>query len=117
MQKLVSILVNLIILLSISSCTSIAQSVTEGGPVATLTVDAGSCTRIDTPVSVNLDGIPLGFADAQYYLLEQGDSKKNRIPVQIEAGSPPKLWFILSDRTEARRKRAVSYTHLTLPTN
>jgi hypothetical protein len=105
MQKLVSILVNLIILLSISSCTSIAQSVTEGGPVATLTVDAGSCTRIDTPVSVNLDGIPLGFADAQYYLLEQGDSKKNRIPVQIEAGSPPKLWFILSDRTEARRKR------------
>lgn len=118
MQKLISILVNVIILLFLSSCALIAQSVTEGGPVATITVDAGSYTRIDTPVSVALDGIPLGLADEQYYLLEQarrpdsrretrgqGDSKKNRIPVQIEAGSPPKLWFILSGRTEAKSKR------------
>ncbi len=105
MQKLVSILVNLIILGFISSCTLIAQPTTENGPVAALTVDAGPHTRIDTPVSVNLDGIPLGFADSQYYLLEVGDSKKNRIPAQIEAGSPPKLWFILSGTTEAKKKR------------
>jgi len=116
MQKLASILVNLIILGFISSCALIAQSATdssersaspkrEGGPAATLTVDAGRHTRIDTPVSVALEGIPLGFADAQYYLIEQGDSKKNRIPVQIEAGSGAKLWFILSGTTEARRKR------------
>jgi hypothetical protein len=105
MQKLVAILVNVIILLFISSCALIAQSVNEGGPVATITVDAGSHTRIDTPVSLNLDGIPLGFADAQYYLIEQGDPKKNPIPVQIEAGSPPKLWFILSGTTEAKSKR------------
>ena len=105
MQKLISIPVNLIILGFISSCTLMAQSATEGGPVATITVDAGPHTRIDTPISVNLDGIPLGFADAQYYLLEVGEAKKNRIPVQIEAGSPPRLWFILSGTTKAKKKR------------
>ncbi len=107
MQKLISILVNLIILGFISSCTLIAQSTTESGPVATITVDAGPHTRIDTPVSINLDGIPLGMSGSEYYLLEVGKPKKNRIPipVQIEAGSPPKLWFILSGTTKAKSKR------------
>jgi hypothetical protein len=105
MQKLISILANVIILLFLTSCAFINQSVTKAGPVATITVDAGSQARIDSPVSVALDGIPLGLADAQYYLLEVGDFKKSRIPVQIEAGSPPRLWFILSGRTEAGSKR------------
>jgi len=121
MQRLISILVNVITLLFISSCVLLPQTVTKAGPVATITVDAGSYTRIDTPVSLILDGIPLGLADAEYYLLEVNDSKKNRIPVQIEAGSPPKLWFILSGRTEAKSKRvfelhpagdSVSLTHI-----
>jgi len=105
MQKLISILVNMIILLLISSCVILPQTPATAGPVATITVDAGSYTRIDTPVSVALDGIPLGLTNAQYYLLEVSDSKKNRVPVQIEAGSPPKLWFILPGRTEAGSKR------------
>ena len=121
MQRLISILVNVITLLFISSCVLLPQTVTKAGPVATITVDAGSYTRIDTPVSVVLDGIPLGLADAEYYLLEVGDSKKSRIPVQIEAGSPPKLWFILSGTTKAKSKwvfelhpagDSVSLTHI-----
>lgn len=114
MQKLVLILVVVINFLYIFSRALIAQSVTDPGPVATVTVYAGPHTRIDTPVSVALDDIPLGLADTEYYLLEitrrsgsrrRGDSTKDRIPVQIEAGSPPTLWFILPGTTEAKSKR------------
>jgi hypothetical protein len=105
MQKSTSILLNSIILLFLSSCVLLTRSATEAQPIATVTVDAGAHTRIDTPVSVTLDGIPLGFPDEKFHLVEVGDAKKNRIPAQYEAGSPPKLWFILSDKTKAGGKR------------
>jgi len=81
------------------------RSATEAQPVATITVDAGAYNRTDTPVSVTLDGIPLGFPEEKFHLVEVADAKKNRIPAQFEAGSPPKLWFILSGKTEAGSKR------------
>ena len=105
MHKFLSILFTSTILLLLSSCVLLSQSSAETLPLATITVDAGKHTRIDTPVSVTLEGIPLGLPDEKFHLVEVGDAKKDPIPVQFEQGSPPKLWFILSGKTEAGSKR------------
>ncbi len=106
MHKFLSTLFISTILLLLPSCVLLSQSAAETQSIATITVDAGEHTRIDTPVSVTLDGIPLGFPDEKFHLVEVGNAKKNPIPVQFEQGSPPKLWFILSGKTEAGSKRA-----------
>lgn len=75
-------------------------SASAAGPLAKITVEAGKHTRIDTPVSIALDGV-----STESRLEEIKGS--NRIPVvaQIEAGNPPRLWWILSGTTPARGKR------------
>jgi hypothetical protein len=76
------------------------QSVSIAEPLAKITVEAGEYTRVNTPVFVALDGI-----SAESRLEEI--KGHNRIPVvaQIEADSPPRLWWILSGTTEAGSKR------------
>jgi hypothetical protein len=70
-------------------------------PLATITVEAGKYTRIDTPVSVELDGISY----KQLRLEELKGSQHLPVPAQIEASNPPRLWWILSGTTEAGGKR------------
>lgn len=70
-------------------------------PLATITVEAGKYARIDTPVSVELDGINY----TQLRLEEIKGSQRLPVPTQIEAGNPPRLWWILSGTTEAGEKR------------
>ena len=69
--------------------------------MATITVEAGQYTRIDTPVSVELDGISY----TRLRLEEIKGSQRLPVPAQIETGNPPRLWWILSGTTEAGEKR------------
>ncbi len=108
MQKPLSKLSTLkgsIILFVLSSCVLVPQSVSRVGPLAKITVEAGDYTRIDTPVMAWLDGVPLGFPSDEIRLVEVKGSRRLDIPVQLEAGSPPRLWWVLSGKTEAGSKR------------
>ncbi|MFB0551835.1 MAG: DUF6807 family protein, partial [Phycisphaerae bacterium] len=105
MQKLISILKGSIILFVLSSCVLVAQSVSQAGPLAKITVEAGNYTRIDTPVTAQLDGVPLGLPSDEIRLVEVKGSRRVEVPMQLEAGSPPRLWWVLSGKTEAGSKR------------
>ena len=94
-----------IFFLILLSCLLAVQSVGNAEPLARITVDAGNYTRIDTPVMACLDGVPLGFQSEEIRLVELDGSRRIDVPVQLEAGSPPKLWWILSGKTEAGSKR------------
>ncbi|MCH7558020.1 MAG: PmoA family protein [Planctomycetes bacterium] len=86
-------------------CVLSPQSVSLAVPLAKITVEAGDYTRIDTPVTAWLDGVPLGFPSDEIRLVEVKGSRRVEVPVQLEAGSPPRLWWILSGKTEAGSKR------------
>ena len=84
------------------------QSFAATEPLATITVEAGKHTRIDTPVSVALEGIPEAVSGAPIQLRElELVRRSGRLPVpaQIEPGNPPRLWWILSGTTQAGRER------------
>jgi hypothetical protein len=70
-------------------------------PLATITVEAGSIQRVDTPVFAPL----VGLTGASLRLEEIKGSERVGVPVQIEAGDVPKLWWILSGTTEAGQSR------------
>ena len=99
MNKLASMVVGLVIVLGFAGIVS------GGGSLATITVDAGAYDRVDTPISVSLDGVPLWPWQGEGELtLVEGEGGK-AIPVQLEMGSPSKLWFVLSSTTKAGTKR------------
>ena len=75
-------------------------SASAAGPLAKITVEAGKHTRIDTPVSIALDGV-----STESRLEEIKGSSRIPVVAQIEAGNPPRLWWILSGTTPARGKR------------
>jgi len=105
MQKPISTLKTAIFLFTFSFGLLLSQTVAVGKPLAQITVDAGHYTRVDTPVSLDLSGVPLGFPTDQLRLVEVRGSKRTDVPVQFEAGSPPRLWWILSGTTEPGDKR------------
>ena len=76
-----------------------------GQALARVTVEAGDYTRLDTPVALELDGMALGFPTDQIRLVEVKGSQRLDVPAQLEPGSPPKLWWILSGTTQAGTKR------------
>ena len=79
---------------------------TWGEPLARITVETGDYVRVDTPVSLDLNGLPgLGFATDKFSLVEIDGSRRIVTRAQFEPGSPPKLWWILSGKTEAGGKR------------
>ncbi len=90
------------------SATLTNQSVADTEPLATITVEAGKHTRIDTPVSVTLEGIPEALSNVPIQLCElELVRRSGRLPVasQIGPGNPPRLWWILSGTTPAGSKR------------
>lgn len=72
--------------------------------LATITVEAGDHTRIDTAVSIWLDQIPVR-GDGPLRLEEIKGSKRLSVPSQIEQGERRRLWWILSGTTEPGDKR------------
>jgi len=82
-----------------------AQDKASPGPPAKIVVDAGDSQRIDTPVSVSLEGICDDAANAKLLVVEIRDGKRLPVASQIEAGRKPRLWWILSGTTPAKGKR------------
>ncbi len=75
---------------------------TFAAPLATFTVQAGEYTRVDTPVSAPLAGLT---DTASLRLEEVKGSQRIPVPAQVEDGSTPKLWWVLSGTTEAGQSR------------
>ncbi|MHC4693400.1 MAG: DUF6807 family protein [Planctomycetota bacterium] len=81
------------------------QSFAAAEPLATITVEAGKHTRIDTPVSISLGEIPIGRITGAIGLVEVKPLRSMPVATQIEPGDSPRLWWILSGRTPAGSKR------------
>ncbi len=86
------------------------QSAGAAEPLARITVEAGEHTRVDTPVCVSLDGVPLGLPGASYVLTERSASGLNVLPAQVEPGRGAKLWFILAGETKPGTKHTYELT-------
>jgi hypothetical protein len=104
-MSILSMLKGSIILLVLSFCLLAPQSAGSAETLARITVEAGYYTRIDTPVMARLEGLPLGFPSDEVRLVEVKGSQRFDVPAQLEAGSPPRLWWILSGKTEAGNER------------
>lgn len=105
MQKPISVSTRLTVILILPLCLLLFSSVTYGQPLARITVEAGDYARTDTPVAASLEGVPLGFPQDEIHLVEVKGSQRIDVPVQFEAGSPPRLWWVLSGTTQAGGKR------------
>jgi len=105
MQKPISTLIGLFPVFILSSCLLLPYPVTQAEPLARITVDAGDYTRHDTPVSLDLSGVPFGLPNEKPSLVEIKGDKRVPVSVQLEPGSPPRLWWILSGETSADGKR------------
>ncbi len=81
------------------------HAVSPVAPLAKITVESGNYTRIDTPVSVALDGIVQDSNQTCLILIEIKGSQRQTIPSQIEAGNPRKLWWVLNGTTATGEKR------------
>lgn len=99
MNKLPSIVFGLVIILACAPALCAVE------PLAKITVDAGPHDRFDTPVSVALDGLPVGPGQGAFALVEGKGLERKTYPVQLEAGSPSRLWFVLAGETKAGTKR------------
>jgi len=107
MQTRVSALINPIIVFA-SVLLGLTEPVICAERLAMITVAAGEYTRIDTPVSVSLEGAEEVQAGSEVQLRElavAGRSGPVPVAAQIEAGDPPRLWWILSGTTPAGSER------------
>ena len=105
MQKPITVSTRLTVILVLPLCLLLFSSVTYGQPLARITVEAGDYARNDTPVAASLEGVPLGFPQEAVHLVEVKGEQRVDVPVQFEAGSPPRLWWVLSGTTQAGGKR------------
>ncbi|MHC4159543.1 MAG: DUF6807 domain-containing protein [Planctomycetota bacterium] len=78
-----------------------AQSATLARPLAKITVEAGEHTRIDTPVSVVLDGINY----SPLCLEEIKGSQRLPVSAQVESSDTRRLCWVLTGTTPAGAKR------------
>jgi hypothetical protein len=107
MQTCITVLISSIIALFCVLLVS-EQPAFCAEPLARITVHAGERTRIDTPVSVLLEGMAQLESGAELQLRESELVRRSgRVPVaaQIEPGDPPRLWWILAGTTPAGRER------------
>lgn len=73
--------------------------------VATFEVQSGSHNRINSPVSISLEGILFMHDSLDLILVETTGSARNPIPCQLESGYSPRLWWILTGSTKAGKVR------------
>jgi hypothetical protein len=67
-------------------------------------IEAGKYQRINTPVSVDLEGISKSDT-LSFELFEKVKGQMIKKPLQVESGYVPMLWIILDGTTEPGRKR------------
>lgn len=76
----------------------LAASEADHYKLADITVTIGDHVCMDTPASVTLPPAINGFR--HMHMIESRDGKASPVPIQVEPGKAPKLWWILSGRTE-----------------
>jgi len=74
-------------------------------PLATITVEAGPHTRMDTPVSISLATVPQAVQGLPLSLQEVRGTDRVTIPAQIEQGWTPKLHWIITGTLPAGQTR------------
>jgi len=73
--------------------------------LGTITVDAGGFARVDSPVSVALEGVASDVLEKGLKLTEIQGAERVAVPCQVEAGQPARLWWVLEGSTPAGGKR------------
>ena len=73
--------------------------------LATFTVHAGSYDRLETPVWAALEGLALAPASSAMELHEMAGARRVPTPMQLMAGTPPRLLWILNGPTPAGESR------------
>ena len=94
-------------------CVLSARPVAYAQPLGRITVESADYTRIDTPVSLDLSGVPFGLPNERPTLVEIKGDQRVLVSVQLEPGSPPRLWWILSGQTPAGGKRVYELSRST----
>lgn len=82
----------------------IPPDATASEALAKITVEAGETLRINTPVSISLESLPIPL-DSGLRLEELKGSQRVAVPSQIEPGHTPRLWWILSEETPPQERR------------
>lgn len=100
MNRLNSVVVGVVFVVALSGV------VCGEGSLATIRVDAGAYDRVDTPVSVSVEGPAIGAG--AFMLVEKVGGESVTYPAQLEAGSPPRIWFVLAGTTKAGAARTFS---------
>jgi hypothetical protein len=116
MRKSISILIRLFPFLFLSSYLLLPHPVWGQLP-ARITIEAGDYVRLNTPVSLELGGVPLGLPNDRLSLVEIKDNEHLPVSIQLEPGSPPRLWWILSGETPAGEKRIYELSRSSASTN
>ena len=75
----------------------------------TITVEAGSSDRLDTPMSVRLPESLLAFRPL--LLVEVTSGQRSPVPAQVEQGKPGRLWWILNGKTKSGSKRVFELSY------
>jgi len=74
-------------------------------PLATMTVEAGQFTRVDTPVSAPLATVPQAVKGLPLSLVEVRGAERVAVPAQIEPGPTPRLHWIVAGTLPAGQAR------------
>lgn len=84
--------------LSIHSCS-------RNSPLARIMVEAGDYIRINTPLSLPLENLLIHETNDLVLKWMDGNHLKE-VPCQVEPGTSPRLWWILSDTLNPGEKRS-----------
>ncbi len=89
MENRISTLISsMLIFILLAALTNQSFAATES--LATITVEAGKHTRIDTPVSIVLDEIPMGRIAGAIRLVEVKPLGLMPVAAQFDSGDPPR---------------------------
>ncbi len=103
----------LVIFLLLSTCVFSVEipNHRDASLLATITIEAGNHTRIDTPVWFSPNEVNFDFEKDPFVIVETNGrasipgTDEKEIPAQYESGNPAKIWFILDGKTEAGTTR------------
>jgi len=100
MKNFVLLLCVLSFMMNVISCSKPSAK-----PILKIIVNSGDILRENTPVSIQLNSVPQAMLKEGLRLLEIRGTEKILTPIQIEAGNPPRLWWILDNATPVGHER------------
>lgn len=87
--------------IAIAMFAGISLAAAQSLPLAEFAVHAGKFDRINTPVSVILEGVQLNTASTDLQLYEVTAGKEEPVPSQLEPGYQNSIWWVLTGETPA----------------